>query len=793
MAGKVQIKIDVDSESVEFATDKTLTLTEKTRLLKKELQTVPEGTKEWHILNNTFNDTKDALDRVNTKSKDIFGTFSLIPGPIGQISGSLEQTIDAFKIFGSLKTTDIKAQLGNLAQDFKGMLTTIGNLTGITKLYTVTNTALSKALVGVGVGEAAAASGARVLSAALIATGLGAFVVLLGVAASAFYEMATGTDEAAAAEKRLNDELERTTTLLNMDLADAKRRQDKRMAEMRRDGATESAIRAQQGKDLQENLGINQTALESARASENKIMKDGIGDLKAAQALTSKLEEDQANLINAIQIKKIDNQTAANKEEQALRDKANGKAEAQSEKNKAARDKELDEIKKGNEEALQETLGEKEKEERLVNEKYGRLIDLANKYGMDTTQLKKGQVAALGKITEKYNKEDQEKEEKLQEERLKKLEDYLNKEQDLRESKRNFQSQKAEQALAKQLFDGLITEKQYQQESLASNLSFAKQKQTDDETTYNTNKLALDTLYANKGIAQEAYETSSAENQAVYDQNKLDNDVAVTDASLALDQNAFEYRKSLAQASVDVERAAAESKAAIQFAYADAVGMVGNLLSQFAGKNKGLAKAGVILEQGANIAKILIGASSSIAQQTAAANAQAAIFPPLAPVIFANLARGIITTKIGAAIGVVGAIAGAAKGIADINSADTGEKASGGGGGGDAKAVGTTFANGGLLKGPSHSQGGIKTGFGELEGGEYVINKRSTTSFLPLLAAINSTGNRKYQEGGMMANMETIQAMMATQSSPIIKTYVVASDMTSQQEANKKLMDLAKI
>ena len=109
------------------------------------------------------------------------------------------------------------------------------------------------------------------------------------------------------------------------------------------------------------------------------------------------------------------------------------------------------------------------------------------------------------------------------------------------------------------------------------------------------------------------------------------------------------------------------------------------------------------------------------------------------------------------------------------------------------KAVGTTFAKGGLLDGPSHAQGGIKTSFGELEGGEYVINKRSTASFLPLLTAINSTGNRKYQEGGMMANMDTIQAMMATQPSPIIKTYVVASDMTSQQEADKKLMDLAKI
>lgn len=792
MAGKVQIKIDVDSESVEFATDKTLTLTEKTRLLKKELQTVPEGTKEWHILNNTFNDTKDALDRVNTKSKDIFGTFSLIPGPIGQISSSLEQTIDAFKIFGSLKTTDIKAQLTNLMQDFKGMASTIGNLTGITKLYTITNTALSKALVGVGVGEAAAATGARALSAALIATGLGAFVVLLGVAASAFYEMATGSDEAAAAEKRLNDELEKTTTLLNMDLADAKRRQDKRMSEMRRDGATEAAIRAQQGKDLQENLKINEEALVKAVANENAIMKSGNGDLKKAQDDRSKLEEQVANDRNAILIKKNDNIAAANKEEQALAEKANQKAEAQAAKNKADRDKELDEIKKGNEEALQETMSEKDKEERLVNQKYEKLIDLANKYGMDTTQLKKGQVAALGKITEKYNKEDQEKEEKLQEERLKKLEEYLNKEQDLRDSKRQYQSQKAEQALAKQLFDGLITEQEYQDKSLASNLAFAQQKQTDDENTYAANKLALDTLYANKGISQQQYEESSAENQATYDQQKLDNDVAVTDASLAIDQNAFDKRKALAEASVEVERAAAESKAAMQFAYADAVGMVGSLLSQFAGKNKGLAKAGVILEQGANVAKILIGAASSISQQTAAANAQAAIFPPLAPLIFANLARGIVTTKIGAGIGIAGAIAGAAKGIADINSADTGEKASGSGGG-DSKATGTTFAKGGLLKGPSHADGGIKTGFGELEGGEYVINKRSTASFLPLLTAINSAGNRKYQDGGMTFNMDTVQAMMAAQQAPIVKTYVVASDMTSQQEANKKLMDLAKI
>jgi hypothetical protein len=110
-----------------------------------------------------------------------------------------------------------------------------------------------------------------------------------------------------------------------------------------------------------------------------------------------------------------------------------------------------------------------------------------------------------------------------------------------------------------------------------------------------------------------------------------------------------------------------------------------------------------------------------------------------------------------------------------------------------APATGSKFAKGGLLDGPSHADGGIKTPFGELEGGEYVVNKRSTQSFLPILTAINSTGNRKYQEGGMVANMDTIQAMMASQPAPIVKTYVVASDMTSQQEANKKIGDLARL
>ena len=55
-----------------------------------------------------------------------------------------------------------------------------------------------------------------------------------------------------------------------------------------------------------------------------------------------------------------------------------------------------------------------------------------------------------------------------------------------------------------------------------------------------------------------------------------------------------------------------------------------------------------------------------------------------------------------------------------------------------AKANPPKFANGGLLEGKSHAQGGIKAGGVELEGHEYVINKHTTMQNIDLLEYINS-------------------------------------------------------
>ncbi len=76
MAEKIQVVVDVNTESVTIATDRALTLQQQLKVLKRELQTVPEGTQEWNLINSKFNDTKDSLERVNLKSRELFGTLT---------------------------------------------------------------------------------------------------------------------------------------------------------------------------------------------------------------------------------------------------------------------------------------------------------------------------------------------------------------------------------------------------------------------------------------------------------------------------------------------------------------------------------------------------------------------------------------------------------------------------------------------------------------------------------------------------------------------------------------------
>ena len=101
------------------------------------------------------------------------------------------------------------------------------------------------------------------------------------------------------------------------------------------------------------------------------------------------------------------------------------------------------------------------------------------------------------------------------------------------------------------------------------------------------------------------------------------------------------------------------------------------------------------------------------------------------------------------------------------------------------------LADGGLLQGKSHEQGGIAVGNTgiEVEGGEYVVNKRSTKKYLPLLQAINEEGARKktvanqlgkMANGGQLNYQKVSSNMDTVNTNKVIENSIQKIDMHPQ-------------
>lgn len=140
------------------------------------------------------------------------------------------------------------------------------------------------------------------------------------------------------------------------------------------------------------------------------------------------------------------------------------------------------------------------------------------------------------------------------------------------------------------------------------------------------------------------------------------------------------------------------------------------------------------------------------------------------------------------AIALIAASAALAFQLAKIKSTefvpDAGGGGGGGGGGGDApKPAPSMFAGGGYVSGTG--TGTSDSISARLSNGESVINANSTAQFGGLLSLINQAGGGRPFAGGGTTN--------GNMGAPVIKTYVVASDMTSQQEADFRIKQVARL
>lgn len=120
---------------------------------------------------------------------------------------------------------------------------------------------------------------------------------------------------------------------------------------------------------------------------------------------------------------------------------------------------------------------------------------------------------------------------------------------------------------------------------------------------------------------------------------------------------------------------------------------------------------------------------------------------------------------------------------------------------GKRKFVPQKYADGGLIEGRSHSQGGVPftvSGYGgfEAEGGEYIVNKEATRNNLAELERINGktrTGKRKYATGGIVSADDVNsngfnEALLEALNRPV-RAYVTDQDL-SKSESERNALSL---
>ena len=173
------------AEDIEFkAKIDTADSVAKLKDLTKQLKGVEVGTEKFNELQRQIDDTKESIAAARAGAGNFLDVLGGLPGPIGTIGSALASTVQAIKQFTLIKFSAIGESLVELGKDFVDIGKNILTTTGITKLYAASNEFLAKSFVKVGISEEAAAAGARVFSAALIATGIGAIIVAVGLLAA---------------------------------------------------------------------------------------------------------------------------------------------------------------------------------------------------------------------------------------------------------------------------------------------------------------------------------------------------------------------------------------------------------------------------------------------------------------------------------------------------------------------------------------------------------------------------------------------------------------------------------
>lgn len=370
-------------------------LRKEIKQLKDQLVGLEEGTKEYNdVLVEVADKThqlKEIQEQVRKSSQDFGDQLANVRGTITGVSGAFQTVLGSLSLMGVELGDDVK------------MLKMLQSAMAITQGVAAIDSGI-KSFKALSISIKAATAATNGFKKALIATGIGALVVAVGLLianmdklSQLFGGAADESDKFAAANKRLKDSLDALNQQTELEVAI-----------MEQDGATKVEV-------AQKRLEAARAALKEADATVDLIRAKGELNKKELEELQTAM--DVANERWKIVVK-------------ANQDLFLAERQAQLDRQKAERErvqKHLEELRKQNEEAAKQRLADLKKIAEQDNEAnmslvgdeqaeltklkiaYDEALELHKKYGQDTAAITEAYEKQVAEITERYRKERAEK------------------------------------------------------------------------------------------------------------------------------------------------------------------------------------------------------------------------------------------------------------------------------------------------------------------------------------------------------------------------------------------------
>jgi hypothetical protein len=883
----LKIQYDIDGKPIDIAIDKSLNLQKQVKILTAELRRTKEGTAEFQMLSSRLGQAQDELAKTTAKSKDLFSSLSMIPGPVGQFFSQLQGGIELLKTFSSFTFKDLSFQfketaddiadigknlggidsnaiddvkdsaselgdtlqntaaqaggtsaaLSNVAKssatvvDASGQVTTAASnaaaaatkqgqsIAGMTAAQAANVNVTRQATVAtnqLAASEATATVATNTLAAAikgaLIGTGIGIAIVLIGELIAMLYKMVSSEEAAAEATEKLNRELESQNLLLDLNVKSANRRNNEIIALMKAQGKSESEIR----KVTLKNSYDDYTRAYDAEVEARKIYNDNLGkvDANGLKELEKNLTQREQATKDAYSSYKV---LALNQKAEELKEQQSKNKELQ-QKNKQHLDKVNTDTKTANdmllelnkENTLSAISDERTRQYREIELQAATEVDKVN--ALKIAEEKKGELR--NQIFLKYSKKQIDLKKKFDDEDIKKIQEqgqkvaeYNGKLEDMRiasiedanlkevEQRRNKFSEEVKD-LDKALKDKLVTQQQYNtallnlQKSLDNDL---KKIEDDKKKKDNDDKIKkLDDDIRFLEISNNAQKNSFVAywqgRQEILDTAEQRELAAL---NLTEDQK-HAIEKKYVQLSKDLQR----EKFQAYLGYVSAgLTAVAGFYSQQQTIN-GLAMDNELAKVKDNAVE-----QDKIKEKYFYKNQKA----QKGQAIIATLQSAIQAFSALAGIPVVGPVLGAAAAAAalvfgykqvDLIAGQTYQSSLTNASSAEVPKppmanFGRNYEQGGLIGGKRHAEGGTLI---EAEKGEAIMTRGAVTMFAPLLSTLNQMGGgTSFVRSAMTTSFDApITTQPSQEQAPIIvKSYVVSSDMTSAQEKNARLKDLS--